>query len=99
MLIHVNQNHINHGIPDSCARCPIALAIAEVCKPEVMVSVTPDDIELSLEDGIHPPTHATIGVGPKIEDWIERFDNGDPVGCIAFRIDIPIIFLKDPIKI
>jgi hypothetical protein len=37
--INVTQEHINKGVQVKCTKCPVALAIQDVCKPKSEVHV------------------------------------------------------------
>lgn len=77
--IHVNAEHIRHGISQECCHCPVALALFEQTKTPYVVAgchvVGLDKVEIPL------PENARA--------FIAAFDEGEPVKPFAFEIDLP----------
>ena len=87
--IKVKKEHIACGVMEDCSKCPIALAIRAVIKPQHKGRV--EVCALGLDMG--------IGSGfitlPKIAiRFINRFDEALSVKPLTFTIDIPNGFLK-----
>ena len=45
--INVTEDHIKNGLPGRCSYCPVALAVIDVCKPDVQVDVYQETILLA----------------------------------------------------
>ena len=84
--VSVTAQHIAAGIPDSCCRCPVALAVAE----------TFPDAEVRAVDGTfvtmgEPGKWAVIDLPAAAAGFIEAFDGGDQPGPFTFELAWPAV--------
>jgi hypothetical protein len=90
MVINVTQEHISKGKRLACHECPVALAIAEVVKPEHEVMVDCDISILNQSAGILWDAEYP----PEVEEFIRAFDGDQPVEPFSFELDIPRDLLR-----
>ncbi len=79
MTIHVTQAHIDAGAREDCRECPVALAIHEAtgCTCEVLPwTIYTDRGKFKLPRAVF--------------EFIEAFDNKQPVQPFSFEVDIPV---------
>lgn len=88
VIVKVTKNHIRTGIACSTAFCPIALAIHEMVRNSVHVSVIPECVSLTLY------VRYTIDLPIQCSRFIKDFDYHKFVDPITFTLDIPERFLK-----
>lgn len=88
MTINVEHKHITDGIKKSCFQCPIALAIGERLRPNIIVRVSNTRVTLH-EDG---NCLDNIRLPEDVVEFIKRFDKDYP-GMLSpqpFSFDIDI---------
>jgi len=89
MLVQVSQSHINKGSGGCCKGCPVALAIAEIVKPELHTYVTPEGLLLAtFEKQARITIHWMKTFPPEVEAFMARFDRMLDVQPFSFEIEI-----------
>lgn len=85
MKVFVTQKHIGNGLKRDCIRCPAALAILEQCQVD-KVEVGGIFIKYWKEGG---PLSNSLEIPSHLSQFIQNFDEGEPVAPIDFEIDLP----------
>ena len=80
--IQVTQEHIEHGIPNNCSCCPIALAVQEVF-PRQIVEVGQFDLTVG-----GTKRHLEYELPEEASDFVEQFDMGHYVRPFDFELEI-----------
>lgn len=78
MKISVTQEDIDYGIPGSCLHCPVAIALERY---------TGDTCEVWGGGAVNLKDLSTIDLPEKVNEFIQDFDEGNPVHPLEF--DIP----------
>jgi hypothetical protein len=84
--INVTQEHIDKGLRRQCSKCPVALAIKDVCKPETYVNVS---------SVIYVGGKFSKAAPLDVERFIGRFDGSFSVEPFSFDLDIPAELLAE----
>lgn len=79
--ITVTPTDIRKGVQNNPHSCAVARAIARTTKARV--SVTASAIRLGEAGTLYAIENSTDG---ELEDWIEAFDNGEPVEPFQFDL-------------
>lgn len=87
-MVRITRKHIRNGKQASGDSCPIALALREMCKPNVKISV--DYIFKIWDDILYE------FVGPNVAfEFIQQFDKKkSSVKPISFELYLPAEYLK-----
>ena len=80
ITIHVTEDHISRGIPDTTMYCPVALALRG-CTRLRPVEVN-HGIVLARDHFIEYPDRA-------IADFVRSFEAGEPVEPFSFSLVLP----------
>lgn len=84
MKVSVRKRHIDEGMPRTCSRCPVALAIAEtldVLHPDVSVAQS----KILVFDG---KCRVDMETPDRVRRFIEDFDQHRPVRGFTFELDV-----------
>jgi hypothetical protein len=84
--INVTAEHIAKGVPGSCTRCAVALAISDAF-PGTDIWVYGDTFDLTFED--FGPNFVNLPAG--VDDLIHALDDRVPVEPFTFTVDYPVV--------
>lgn len=84
--ISVTADDITRGRADDCMHCPVALAIGRALLPGVHVAVGPEAMSLG-------PAQVRVRLPWAAQNFIFRFDGGQPVQPFEFGLDVPDEFV------
>lgn len=94
MKIFVSSECIKFGIAKNAQSCPVALAIDEQYESTGNYAVSITNSHLAIFTGVRR-TRLTM-LPPKVQYFIQKFDQGKPVRPIEFEMkDIPELELKE----
>lgn len=85
MKVKVTAQHIKDGVPGDADACPIALALNEQLPAEE------DSFGWTVDAFTAENVHTRVRLSKRAQKFVERFDNGVPVG--------PAIFVLKPVDI
>lgn len=89
MIITVTKENIEQGVAKNCRKCPIALAVAALIRPDVTLQI--DEICCILNMGAH---HDTFSLPCSARKFINHFDKQQEVAPFKFELDIPTQYLQ-----
>ena len=81
--IHVTQEYINKGQPDNDFHCPVRYAM--LSHGFTVTSVRSAYIYFGRPDAT---SGNKIATPQKVKQWLEAFDEGNPVSPFTFEIDL-----------
>lgn len=87
-FVQVTAKDIREGKKQHCFKCPVARALSRIVKGLVKVRLY--HFSIGDEGWVHMPRD--------LSNFIERFDKGQSVKPTRFKFDIPVEFLKKPVK-
>ena len=80
-LVRVTSEHIKHGEPDDCGKCPVALALLDAIPYATDVAVDHDELTVWV------PGHMwQASTPPAAQLFIAEFDNFEPVAPFDFTV-------------
>ena len=80
MKIYVTDNDIEQGIPHDTTFCPVALALYR----------TTGDQDVNVGGFRARSNHRFYALPKRVQNWIRRFDRGQPVKPFSFVLDSPL---------
>jgi hypothetical protein len=96
--IRVTEEHIRKGRAKDCRACPVALAIEDVVRPDLMVWVDSKSVEL-IDPGLVECNVFGARITDEVADRIQKFDFDGIMQPFAFDLDIPQEFLRgEPVE-
>lgn len=88
MTIHVTQEHIDRGIPGSCSKCVVALAVLQANPAADSVSVGPTYIR--VYHSRRPLQWTDYKTPAAARRLMTDFDCGDPVSPTTIHLEEPV---------
>lgn len=83
VLVNITQQHIGDGIQSDRCSCAVALAIKEATS-FYYVAVGAMTFDYQAKALTYP---LRMELSPKVMDFIEKFDDGDPVSPMSFTLN------------
>jgi hypothetical protein len=88
MIIHVEQEDIDAGIPRDCQECPVAIAIArQIPPPFKLISAGNPYIALLLASGVYHNIRTPLEVRRFMSDVDDDWGSNEPK---PFSFDLPL---------
>lgn len=81
--VQVTQKHIEKGARNNSGKCPIALALRSIGATRVGVGGA------LCRFRIEGAKHELVRLPKKARDFVENFDDGNPVRPFRFTINVP----------
>lgn len=95
VLVTITNKHIQASKGKICnsAKCVVALAIKDVCKPDIRVSVSVGTFSVGRVND-EKSIHYGLPLPEKLDKIRRDFDNERPIKTTTCDVDIPEEFLK-----
>lgn len=89
--VHVKQEHIDKGWRISSHNCPLALAVRDLIKEDLFISVGLSTVSIGTSFLSPDYSRSEHGCGDKIR----KYDYDKSMDPFEFELDIPPHFLKE----
>lgn len=89
--VEVTAEDIAKGVPQECNSCPVAIAVGRACPAAVKVGVDGATIDIYAAWDVESDAKSEYVVARtprEVNEFIKRFDNGDPVGPFSFDLEV-----------